>query len=153
MIRPDRRFALQNALLDFEIVELPCGVLDWWGSGALGERQPRARRVQHADGLVRKLATGEISMGEPYRGAYGFVEYAHVVMLLERRNDPADHGHALRFERFFHLHNREPAGQRSIFLEIFLVFRPCRRGNRPKLSPSERRLQKICGVSLAGRTP
>ena len=52
MIRAERALALEYARLHAQIVERPRGIFDRRGNRVLPERQPRARRVQHADGFI-----------------------------------------------------------------------------------------------------
>ena len=73
----------------------PLGVLDRRRRRALAQRQPRARRIEHADRLVRQLAVGQVAMRQPHRRVQPFVQNPHVVMLLERRDDAAQHQQAL----------------------------------------------------------
>src|SRR5581483_8162096 len=51
-------FALQHANLHHKIIQAPLGILDLRRRGVLAKRQPRARRVHHANGLIGKLAVG-----------------------------------------------------------------------------------------------
>src|SRR5206468_2406258 len=61
MIRPQRAFPLENARLNREIVDLADGVFNRAGRSILAERQPRARGVEHADGLIRQVPMGRSS--------------------------------------------------------------------------------------------
>src|SRR5664279_2196238 len=69
-------------------------------------------------------------------------------MVLERRHDAPQHYHALLLAWFIHLHHLEAPGQGSIFLEIFLVFRPGSGGDRAQLATSQSGLEEVSGIAL-----
>src|SRR5262245_3856394 len=87
-------------------------------------------------------------MGETDGSVDGFVENANIMMFFERPDNAAHHDHTLGFGGLFDLDDLEPARQSWIFLEVFLVFRPGRGGDSPKLSASKGRFEKICGIVL-----
>jgi len=53
MVRAERALTLEYPRLHAQIVERPRGIFDRRWNSVLPERQPRARRVQHADGFIR----------------------------------------------------------------------------------------------------
>ena len=150
MIGANGRFTFENALLDGEIVELTHGVFNRGGRGALTKSQPRAGRVQNADRFIGQLASGKIAIRKMHGGGEAFIQNANFVMLLERRDNAAQHGHTLRLNRLFDFHDLETASQRGIFFEIFLVLRPGCGGDRSQLAARQSGLQQIGGVALAG---
>ena len=151
MIDADSGFAFEDALLDFEVVDLAQGVFDHRRRGVLSEREARACGVHYADGFVRKLAACEIAMGELCGGADRFVKNSHVVVFLERANDAAQHDHALFFGGLFDFDNLEAASKRGIFFEEFFVFGPGGGGDRAQFAASQCRLEKIRGIALPCR--
>ena len=148
MIGAHRRFAFQNSLLHSKIVDLPHAVFNRRRRGALPQSQPRTGGIEHADGFVGQLAPGEIAMRKMHRGGQSLIQNADFVVLLQRRNNAAQHGHALRLDRLFHFHYLETASQRGIFFEILLVFRPGRGGDGAQFAARQRRLQKIRSITL-----
>ena len=71
-------------------------------------------------------------------------------MLLESSFHPSQHAVALIFGRFFHFYDLEASCQGRVFLEIFLVFGPGCGSDRAKLASSQRWLQQVGGIVLAG---
>src|SRR5881394_2960933 len=107
MICAGGRLALENPLLNSKIVELPNAVFDRRRSCALPQCKPRARRVEYANCLVGQLASSQITMREMNGCRQSLIQNAHFVMLLECRHNSAQHGHALRLDGLFHLHDLE----------------------------------------------
>ena len=83
MIGTSGGFTIENAFLHFEIVEVARGVFDLAGGRILAKRQPGARRVHHADGLVGQLASGDVAVRKFHRRAEAFVQNADAVVLLK----------------------------------------------------------------------
>ncbi len=71
------------------------------------------------------------------------------MVLFQRGNNAAQHGHALRLDRLFHFHDLEAASQRGIFFKIFLVFGPGGGGDGAQFSARQGRLQQVRCVSLS----
>ena len=90
-------------------------------------------------------------MREPHRGLEAVVEDANVVMLLERRDDAAQHLRAYFLARLLDFHELEAARERGILLEVLLVLRPGRRRERAQLAARERRLEQVRGIVLTRR--
>ena len=149
VIRAQRGFALQNARLHGAIVDLPRGVFDRRRRRVLPQRQARARRIQNADRLVGQLAVGQIAVRELDRRRQPLIQNAHVVMLLQHRDQAAQHHQALGFGRLFHLHHLEAPRQRRIFFEVLLVFRPRGGGDGAQFAARQRRLQQVGRIVLA----
>ena len=121
-------FALKDALLNFEVIDLAHGVFDHRRRGVLAEGEAGAGRVHDADSFVGELAACQVAVRELCGGADGFIEDAHVVMFFERADDAAKHDHALLFGGLFDFHDLEAAGQGGVFFEEFFVLGP--RGGR-----------------------
>ncbi len=149
VVRAQRGFALENARLDGQIVERAGGVFDGRRNGVLAERQPRTRGIEHADGLVGKLAIGQIAVRELHRRCQSVIQDADIVMLFEHGNEAAQHHAALFFGRLFHLDDLEAARQGGVLLEVFLVFGPRGGGDGAQLATREGRFQQVGGIILA----
>ena len=119
------------------------GGIEFWP-----EREPRAGRVEHADGFVGQLAAGQIAVREPHGRCDAFVQNAHFVVLLQRRDHAAQHHQALLFGRLFHFDYLETAGQRGILFEVLLVFGPGGGGDGAQFAAGQRRLQQVGGIAL-----
>ena len=52
--------------------------------------------------------------------------------------------------RLLDLDDLEPAGERGVLLEVFLVLGPGGRGDGAQLAPGQRGLEQVGGVALAG---
>ena len=89
-------------------------------------------------------------MGQRDRRDDRRIGYAHLVMLLHRADQPAQHGAAARDVRLVDLHRLEAPGQRRVLLEILAIFRPCRRRDRSECAARQSRLQQVRGIARAG---
>ena len=134
MIRAHGGFAFQDSLLDGEIVDLADAVFNGGRSGVLSQRQPGTSGVEHAHSFVGQLASRKIAVGKMDGSGQSLIQNADFMVLLERRNDAAQHGHALRLDGLFYLYHLETAGQCRIFFKIFLVFRPGCGGDRAQFA-------------------
>ena len=152
MIHTHGRFTPQHALLHFKILQHATRILDRRRRRTLPKRQPRARRVEHADGLVRQLTIRQVAMRQTHGGFQPVVRDAHRVMLLEARHHAAQHQHARHFTRLVHLHQLKAPRQRRVLLEKLLVLAPRRRRDRAQLTACERGLEQVRGVVLASCT-
>ena len=151
MIGPQRRLPLQNAQLHRAIVDLPLGVLNRRRRRILPQRQPRARRIQHADSLIGKLPVRQVPVRQLHCRRQPLVQDPHVVMLLQNGSHAPHHQFALRFGGLLHLNHLEPPRQRRILLEVLLVFRPRSRRDGAQFPARQRRFQDIGSVVLPRR--
>ncbi len=71
------------------------------------------------------------------------------MMGFQRRHGAAQHQHSFGFIWLVNLHGLETAGQRRIFLDIFLVFRPGGRADGAQLSARQGRLEQVSGIAGA----
>ena len=145
----DGVFAPQDVKLPIEIFHSPAQVLDLRRDRRLANRHAGRGRVEQADRLVGQLAAGDVAVRQPHGIANRLVEHAQVVMLFQRRRKAAHHVHRLLFARLFDLDDLESPGQRGVLLEVLLVFRPGRGGDRPQLAAGQRRLEQIGRIALA----
>ena len=72
-------------------------------------------------------------------------------MLLHGRGQSAHHQDGFVLGRLVHLDHLEAARQRRVLLEVLLVLRPGRGGDRAQGAARQRRLQEVRGVPCPGR--
>jgi len=113
------------------------------------ERQAGAGRIQHTDGLIGQLASHHVAVGELDGGLHGLIQDTDSVVLFERRNNAAQHHHALQLLRLFHLDHLEAASQGGVFFEILLVLGPGGGCEGAEFAAGERGLEDVGGVALA----
>ncbi len=148
VIGSQRDFALQYASLDGDVVEGAVRVFDGRRHGVLAEGKAGASGVENADRLIGQLAIGQIAIRKFDGGSETFVEDAHVVVLLEDRDESAEHQFALLLAGLFHLDELEAAGEGRVLLEILLVFRPRSGGNRTQFAARQGGLQQVGRIAL-----
>ena len=85
VIEADHGFAVENGDLGFQCLNAAAAIIHLGGDGVLADGDARAGGVDEADGLVRQLARGNVTVRELDGGFDGFVEDLHLVMLLQRR--------------------------------------------------------------------
>ena len=62
----------------------------------------------------------------------------------------AQHADRRLLLRLVHLHDLEAAGERGVLLDVLLVLRPCRRGDRAQGAAGERGLEQVRGIARPG---
>ncbi|MDT4860376.1 hypothetical protein FQZ97_949340 [compost metagenome] len=94
--------------------------------------------VEHIDGLVRQLTTGEVARGQFRRRHHRIIAQVDPVALFIHRSQTPKDGHRLADSRFMQLHGLESTGQRGVFLKVLFVLCPrsCRDG--PQLTTGQR---------------
>lgn len=117
--------------------------------GPLAQGDPRAGGVEHADGLVGKLAAADVATGEADGLGDGFVEDADAEVGLHQRHHAAQHRRSQGLPGLVDLHHLEAAGQGGVLLEILFVLGPGGRGDGAQLAPGEGRLEQVGGIVLA----
>ena len=133
-----------------KLLDAAAAVLDGRRGGRVADGHPGAGRVEQADRLVGQLPAGNVAVREPHGVDHGLVEDAHLVVLLQRRDQAAHHVHAGGFGRLLDLDDLEAAGQGGVLLEVLLVLGPGRGGDRAQLAAGQGRLEQIGGVALPG---
>ena len=126
MIDADGSFALENALLHVEIIDLAHGIFDQGRRGVLPEEKRRAQAVSMTltRSFVWELASSEIAMRELGGGADRFIEDPDVMVFFQRADNAAQHDHALFFGGLFDFDDLKAASEGGVFLEEFLVLGP-----------------------------
>ncbi len=82
------------------------------------------------------------------RGGQSFIQDADFMVLLQGRNNPSEHGHALCLDWLFDLYHLETTGESWIFFKILFVFRPSRGGDGAQFAACQGWLQKVRGIAL-----
>jgi hypothetical protein len=137
---------------DLKLVDSATSVLDGRRSRGLADPDPGARRVQHAHGFVGQLPPGDVTLGEPHGVEDRLVQDPHMVVQLQRGDQPAYHFDAAGFVRLLDLDDLKSPSQRGIFFEVLLVFGPGRGGDRPQFAAGQGRLEQIGRIASAGLT-
>ena len=125
-------------------------VLDHRRRRALADRDARAGGVEQAHRLVGQLPRRDVAVRELHRRHDRGIGDAHLVVLLHRAEDAAQHVAAARDVRLVDLDRLEAAGQRRVLLDILAVLRPGRRRDRAQRAARQRRLEQVGGVAGAG---
>ena len=81
----------------------------------------------------------------------GGVGDAHLVVLLHRPEDAAQHVAALLHVRLVDLDRLEAPRQRRVLLDILAILRPGGRGDGAQRAARQRRLEQVGGIARAGR--
>ena len=126
----DRSFAIDDFELGFQRLDSPPRVVDVGRHRVLANCDPGTGRIEQTDRLVGKLPGGNVAMRQPDRGFERLVEQLHAVVLFERRGHTPHHQQRALFARLIDLNHLEAAGQRRVFLEVFLVLSPGGGGDR-----------------------
>jgi Protein of unknown function (DUF3170). len=113
----------------------------------LAEGNPGARGVEHADGLVWQLASGNVAMGQFHRFMNRGVQHLHTVMLLQFGGNATEHFHGGDFIRFLDLHQLKTPGEGRVFLEVFFVLQPRGGGQGAQLAAGQSRFQQVGRVA------
>src|SRR5690606_19724575 len=117
-----------------------------------GNLHARAGRVEHVDGLVRQLPSGNVARGQGSGGHDGVVAHVYAVRLLVGLAQAAQDDGGFFRVRFVELHELEAARERGVLLEILLVLGPRGRGDGTELAARERGLEEIRRIARAGGT-
>ena len=144
-------FARQRLLLAFQRRDRDLGVLDRGRLGVLADRDARAGGVEQAHRLVRQLPRGDVAMGEIHRGDDRLVGDAHLVVLLHRSDEAAQHHRGGGDVGLADVDRLEAPRQRGVLLEILPIFGPGRRRDGAQRAARERRLEQVGRVARARR--
>ena len=118
----------------------------------LAQRQPRARRIQHADGLVGQLPVRRYSGARSLTAASTPSSRMRTLWCFSSTGTvAAQHHDALRLARLLHLDDLEAPRQRGVLLEVLLVLGPRGGGDGAQLAARQRGLQQVGGVVLPRR--
>ena len=90
----------------------------------LADGYPGTSRINQADGFVRQLTRGNVTVRQTSSGFQRFIEQMDVVMLFQDWSETSNHQDRLVFARLVHLDHLKTARQRGIFLKVFLVLGP-----------------------------
>ena len=143
--------AHKRRLLAFAGRDRDARVLDHRRHRALADRDARAGRVEQAHGFVGQLAGRNIAVRQVDGGDDGGIGNAHLVMLLHRAENAAQHDRSSAHIGLADLDRLEPPRQRRVLFDILAVFRPGRGGDGAQRAACQRRLEQIGGIAGAGR--
>jgi len=133
-----------------QVVDLPAAVFQGTGLRRLRQGDARTGGVEHADGLVRQLATSDVAVGKAHRLHQGLVHHRHLVVLAHLAEQATKHVDGLVFVRLFDLDHLEAAGEGGVLLEVLLVLGPGGRGDGAQLATGQGWLEQVGGIVLPG---
>ena len=151
VILPAAPFPRDARDLDVEVLDLADHVFECRRGRALAQLHAGRCRVQQAHGFVGQLPLGQVPDAQPHGLDHGFVQDAHLVVLLHRLDDGAHHADGLRLIRFLDAHFLEAALQSRVAFEVLLVFVEGGGRDGAEFAASQGRFQEIRGVVLTGR--
>ena len=143
-------FTRKRVLLAFEGDDFDFRVLNRGRLRVLADGHARASRVEQAHRLVGQLPRRDVAVRQIDGGDDRLVGDAHLVVLLHRTDQPAQHDRCGRDIRLADHDRLEAPGQRRVLLNILPVLRPRRRGDGAQRSARERWLQQIGRVARSG---
>ncbi len=129
------------------------GPFEVFQAGRLGGQQhlhPRGGRVEKIDRLVGELSSGDVARGQLGGRFGGVVSHHDFVDLFVFVFQPPHDKRGDFDRRFRQTDELEPAGQRRVPLEIFLILGPGGGGDGPQFAPRQRRLQQVRRVRSTG---
>src|ERR1700680_4848683 len=124
MIAAGSMLTLQDSIFGVQLSDLARAIFDGRRCGGLGKSHTRGGRVQDANRLVRQLPPRYVAMRESHGGFHRFVQNSNLMVLFERLDEPAHHNQSVSFLRFLDLDDLKTPCERSVLLEILLVFSP-----------------------------
>lgn len=113
------------------------------GSDLLLDLHGRRGRVEQVDRLVGELAAGDIAVRQGDRGDHRLVADRDAVGLFVDLGEPAQHHDRVGLAGLVDLDRLEPALERRVLLEVFLVLGPGGGGDRAQLAARQRRLEQV----------
>ncbi len=143
------KVSLQRGNLDVQMIESALQVVEGRRTGILRHLDPRGRRIHQVDGFVGELATGDKAIRQEGRRPGCLRGNVDVVVRFVLRLDPLKHDRCHLRRRLVDRDELKPALQGGVFLDILLVLRPRRRGNRSQLPAGKGGLEEVCRVSSA----
>ena len=109
-------------------------------------------RIQHADGLVGKLPSRDVTVGQAYGIDDRFVQDPHAMVLLQGADQAAEHFGGIGLSGLLDLDDLKASREGGVLFEVLLVFGPGRGGDRPQLAARQGGFQQIGGIT-ASRLP
>ena len=146
-------FAQQRFFFAFERGDFHFGILDRRGLGVLADGHARASRVEQAHRLVGQLPRRDVAVRQIDGGDDRLVGDAHLVVLLHRRDEPAQHDGGGRDVGLADHDRLEAACQRRVLLDILPVLRPGRGRDGAQSSARQCGFEKIGRVARASLAP
>src|SRR5713226_7415536 len=115
-------FFQERLAFNFELHDTPLDLVNLHGQGIDLHPQAGRRLIDQVNGLVRKEAVRNITVGKRGRGENRRILDAHSVVHFIALLQPAQNGYSVFDRRFADQYQLEPALQRGIFLDVLFVF-------------------------------
>ncbi len=106
--------------------------------------------VQQIHGLVRQLPAGQIAPRKTHGGAHGRIGDVYAVVSRIAVLQAAQHQARGVVVGLVDLDPLKAAFECGVALEVLVVFRPCRGGDRAQFAAGECGLEQVCRVGAAG---
>ncbi len=151
----DRHFLLVVLPLDglalyLQLLDLPVEVVEVFGLAVHLQTQFGCGLVHKVDGLVRQEPVGDVPRGERHGGDERVVLDADAVVCLVFLFQAAQDGYGRSLVRLIDHHFLEPALQRLVGLEVFLVLVQCGGADGAQFAAREGGFQDVGGIHRAG---
>ena len=142
-------FLVQRLALDLQLDQPTLQTVELLGLGIDLHSDARPRFVHQIDGLVGKLAIGDVSMRQRGGGDDGRIGDFHTVVYLVALLEATQDRDGVLHRRFLHTHLLEAPLKRRILFHALAVFVQRRRPDAMQLAPGQGRLQHVAGVDGA----
>ncbi len=143
----DCLFSFQHGFFRSQVSKTLAIVGQYPGDRLLTDAHPGTGGVEQADGFVRELAVGQVTMGQMHRRMQRFVENLHLVVRLQGGQHAAQHvDRHLRAWLFYPQHLETPF-QGRVFFNVLFVFVPGGGANRAQLPAGQHRFEQVGGIA------
>src|SRR5690606_24534114 len=136
-------FACQRCAFSLDPGKLPFQPFQVGRLNAHADPYASRRRIQQIDRLVGQQASGDVAARQLSRGHDGVVADDHAVRSFVVVLEASENLNCSGNIRLIQLHQLETPGQRRVFLEVLLVFRPGGGGYRAQFTTREGRLEQV----------
>ncbi len=149
MIDADQQLAIQTFTLFFDRRLLLTNFFQRGRHIMLRQRHSCTGSIKHADGFVRQLTPGNVTLGQAHSLANRGIQNLYPMVRFQLIGHRSQHDHRAILVRLFDLDTLKTSVQRRIFLEIFFVLLPGGGGDGAQFPTCQRRFQQVGGVAAA----
>src|SRR6266498_1835356 len=136
-------FLPERLLFDLEPHDLAVDRIEFLRLGIDLHLEARGSLIDQVDGLVRKIAVGDVAMRERGRRNERRVGDANPMVLLVSVLEPAQDRDRVLDARLVHIDRLETPGEGRVFLDVLLVFVESGCADTMQLAARERRLEQV----------
>ena len=138
--------AFDGFAFDFQLPYLAFYLVQLFWHRVYLQPQFRRRLVYQVDGFVGQEPVADVAVRKLGCRDDGFVFDTHLVVHLVAFFQPSQYRYRVGYVGLVYQHTLEPARQRLVFLEIFLIFGKCGRTDGPQLASRQRGFQYVCRI-------